>query len=222
MLTYVYNDDGTQPMLHVRLGHVREDLERWVGWILETPVQAYVACTAHPEICWHDTQAGERYGARPGVRLTRPSEWLRVQAQNELIVQGTDMVRVMAERVRAHGKVFLAGMRMSDAHHRSTGDREPHEHPLFSQFALDHPEYRMKRRDGRLDVTLDYSFEEVRRHRLAILAELVRDYPVDGLELDFMRFCSHFPRPATDEHVAVMTDFVRAARGIMDEQGKPW
>jgi len=220
MLTYVYNDDGTQPMSHVRLGHVREDLEQWIDWVLDTPVQAYVGCTAHPEICCHDTKVGERFGARREARFTRPSAWLRVQAQNELIAEGTDQLRVLAERAHARGKLFLAGMRMSDAHHRSSRGVAPHESPGFPQYTLDHPEYRMTRPDGSPDVTLDYSFEDVRNHRLAILTEIVRDYPVHGLELDFMRFCRHFPRPATNEQIAIMTGFVRAIRRMMDEQSR--
>lgn len=217
-ITYVYNDDGSQPMSNVRLGHVKEDLEEWIDWVLATPVEAYVGCTAHPEICYHNTKAGERFGAREGVKFAGPSLWLRFKAQEELISQGTDQLRVLAERAHSRGKLFLACIRMSDAHHRWIGNTKPHEHPLFPQFTLDHPEYRIKKPDGTLDVTLDYSFEEVRAHRLAILKEIVRDYPVDGLELDFMRFCSHFPRPASPEQTEIMNDFMRSIRQMMDKE----
>ena len=219
-ITYVHNDDGSQPMHHVRLGHVKQDLEQWIGWILDTPVQAYVGCTAHPDICYHNTKVGERFGARPGVEFSGAAGWLRCKAQEELIGQGTDQLRVLAERALSRGKPFLAGMRMSDAHHRSTSGVEPQAWPAFPQFALDHPEYRIRKRDGALDVTLDYSFEEVRAHRLAILREIVADYPVDGLELDFMRFCSHFPRPASGEQIEIMNGFVRSVRQMMDREAK--
>jgi hypothetical protein len=203
----------------VRLGRVRECLEEWIDWILDTPVQAYVGCTAHPEICYHNGKAGELFGARSGLKF-RASSWLRKEAHAELVGQGTDHLRVLSERARSRGKLFLAGVRMSDAHHRWTEDVEPEEYPLFPKFTLDHPEWRIRRDDGSLDVALDYSFEGVRSHRLAIFREIMRDYEVDGLELDFMRFCCHFPRPAAAEQVEIMNEFMRRIRRMMDEEWK--
>jgi len=218
--TYVYNDDGFQPMVNVRPGHVKRDLERWLDCVLDTPVQAYVLCTAHPEVCFHNTKVGELFGVRPGVRASNPSFRHRVQAQEELTRQGTDELRVMAERARARGKTFLAGMRMSDAHHRWPGNDRPEEYPLFPKYTIDHPEYRIRNKDGSLDVTLDYSHEPVRAHRLAILHEIFHDYPVDGVELDFMRFCSHFQRPASTEQIAIMNGLVREIRKMLDAEGR--
>ncbi len=219
MTIYVYNDDGTQPMNNVRLGRVRECLEEWIDWILDTPVETYVGCTAHPEIICHNARAGELFGARSGLKLNA-SQWLRKEAHAELIRQGTDQLRVLSERAHSRSKLFLAGIRMSDAHHRSTEGVEPHEYPLFPQFTLAHPEWRIRNADGSMDVTMDYSFEGVRAHRLAILREIMRDYDVDGLELDFMRFCCHFSRPATLEQVEIMNEFMRCIRRMMDEEWK--
>jgi hypothetical protein len=85
---------------------------------------------------------------------------------------------------------------------------------------LDHPELRIRKEDGELDVTLDYTHPEVRDHRFAILKEMVTEYPTHGLELDFMRWSCHFPFPARLEQVVIMTGFVRRIRTMMDEEAK--
>ncbi|MBT6631205.1 MAG: hypothetical protein HOB49_29570, partial [Gemmatimonadetes bacterium] len=70
--------------------------------------------------------------------------------------------------------------------------------------------------DGSQDVALDYSHEEVRQHRLAILEEILTGYSVDGLELDFMRSCRYFPAHEASNRLPVMNDFVRQIRGLVD------
>ena len=41
---------------------------------------------------------------------------------------------------------------------------------------------------------MDYSYPEVRAHRLAIMRELAEQDEIDGLDLDFCRWAKHFPR----------------------------
>jgi uncharacterized lipoprotein YddW (UPF0748 family) len=47
--------------------------------------------------------------------------------------------------------------------------------------------------DGSLDATLNYAIPEVQAHRLQILREMATNYDIDGLELNWMRCCRHFP-----------------------------
>ncbi|MHC4885924.1 MAG: hypothetical protein ACYTGH_12655, partial [Planctomycetota bacterium] len=216
--TLVHNDDGGQVVGHLRLGQVREDLEQWIDWILDTPIQAYVACSATPDMCNHNTKAGEQFGQRENLEVHSALLWHTIQAFEELRSQGTDCLRVLAERAEARGKLCLAGMRMSDAHHRCTHGVEEEKFCQFPQYTLDHPELRIRKEDGELDVTLDYTHPEVRDHRFAILKEMVTEYPTHGVELDFMRWCCHFPFPATSEQVEIMTGFLRRVRAMLDEE----
>jgi uncharacterized lipoprotein YddW (UPF0748 family) len=56
-----------------------------------------------------------------------------------------------------------------------------------SEFSKAHPQFRWVRRDGRAYRSqLSFAFEEVRRYKLGILAELLA-YPIDGLFLDWIR-----------------------------------
>jgi len=108
----------------------------------------------------------------------------------------------------------LAAIRMSDTHHRSL-DRN---NPLCPQFAIDHPEYVIKQPDGRTNETaLDYSFPEVRQHRMAIMREIAGQYDVDGLELNFVRWAKHFPRDKGREKAPIMTEYIGRVRGMLDE-----
>ena len=64
----------------------------------------------------------------------------------------------------------------------------------------------------------DYSKEEVRSHYLAILREACRRYDLDGVELDWLRYPKFFRDG--EVNAAVLTEFVRDARSILDEAAK--
>ena len=64
----------------------------------------------------------------------------------------------------------------------------------------------------------DYSNAEVRSHYLAILREACRRYDLDGVELDWLRYPKFFREG--EVNAAVLTEFVREARTILDEAAK--
>lgn len=64
----------------------------------------------------------------------------------------------------------------------------------------------------------DYSKAEVRSHYLAILCEACRRYDLDGVELDWLRYPKFFRDGEVND--AVLTEFVREARTILDETAK--
>jgi hypothetical protein len=64
----------------------------------------------------------------------------------------------------------------------------------------------------------DYSKAEVRSHYLAILREACRRYDLDGVELDWLRYPKFFRDG--EVNAAVLTEFVREARAILDETAK--
>jgi hypothetical protein len=219
----VYNDDGTGAMgKQTRIAHVKEDLEQWIDWILDgTPVDAYVHCTAHPEVCYHETKVGERIGKRfHAAGRVIPGHFEDVaKKHDELEAQGTDMLRVFADRAHLRNKRIFAGLRMSDSHHCWGGPYE--ESALYSRFAHENPEYHIRTGlSPHPKPALDYTFEGVREKRLAMVKELAERYPTDGIELDFMRHCVNFPSPATKEQVRIMTKFVGRVRKTMDRAAK--
>jgi len=161
-----------------------------------------------------NTPTGEIIGARLPDELRKGSK--RYQTIMELSGQCTDTLRLACEEGHRGGALVLAGMRMSDAHHGEewmpSSDVE-----LFGKFIMDHPEWCNTWPDGRKDATLNYSVPEVQAHRLAILRELAMNYDIDGIELDWMRWCRHFPAGRQREYMASMTGFVCDVRKMLDE-----
>ncbi|MEO2034713.1 MAG: alpha/beta hydrolase family protein [Planctomycetaceae bacterium] len=173
------------------------------------PFSTYVFLAATPDICTFDSQAGETYGDRFGPGYSEG--W--AGGIRSLRAEGTDALKVVTEHMHAKGKEVLAAIRMSDTHHRSL---DP-DNPGCPKFAMEHPQLVIKQPDGRTNETaLDYSHEEVREHRLAIMREIAQQYDVDGLELNFARWAKHFPRDQGRKKAPIMTKYVGQIREMLD------
>ena len=68
-----------------------------------------------------------------------------------------------------------------------------------SEFSKAHPEFRWVRRDGRTyHSQLSFAFPEVRKYKLALLDELMANYDIDGIFLDWIRTGDVLDNPQTD------------------------
>ena len=208
MRRVIYNDDS-QGVHEARPGNARADLETWVDKpFSRIPIDTYAWCIAFPDVCMHETEVGEVYGDRFEAAPNNSVATIR-----ELREEGTDVLEVVTARAHQHGAEIVASVRMNDTH----GMFPDPDDPQMSQFLLDHPEFVIQRQDGVPERALDYSFVEVREHRLAILRELAENYEIDGLELDFTRWAKFFPRHQAAFKIDIMTEFVGAVRTILDE-----
>jgi hypothetical protein len=78
-------------------------------------------------------------------------------------------------------------------------NEDDHGWGLQSEFTKKHPEFRWRRRDGRAyHSQLSFAFPEVRAYKLAILDELLSNYDLDGLFLDWIRTGDVRDNPQTD------------------------
>ena len=74
-----------------------------------------------------------------------------------------------------------------EVHAWMTINEDDHGWGWASEFSKAHPQFRWVRRDGRTYRSqLSFAFEEVRRYKLGLLAELLA-YPIDGVFLDWIR-----------------------------------
>ena len=92
-----------------------------------------------------------------------------------------------------------------------------------TKFYRDHPEYRIGPKLGSAQFqVLNWAIPEVPARKLALISELCENYDIDGLELDFMRFYSFFPRDKTtgEQRRAIMTGFVREVRAALDRTAR--
>lgn len=204
----IYNDDS-QGVAETSPGSVENDLRAWVDLPLtRIPIDTYAWCIAFPDIVMHDSRIGEVYGRR---FPTPPNQ--TASAIAELREEGTDVLRVVASQARKHAVEFVASVRMNDTHHRTPDPRNP----AVPQLLLDHPEYAIIRQDGLPDTALDYSHAGVREHRFAILRELVEEYDIDGMELDFTRWGKFFSRNEAPFRIDIMNGFVARLRQMLDQ-----
>ena len=207
----VFNDDA---QFLFEMQDIEDPVAFVKGWLdremKAIPFNTFVFLAATPDICTYETKAGEVYGDRhlpegntgwaPGIRALRTA--------------GTDALRLVTEHMKANGKEVLAAIRLSDTHHRSLDPTVP----LVPQFAIDNPRFVIKQPDDRKNETaLDYSYPEVRAHRLAIMREIVENYDVDGLELNFVRWAKHFPRHQGKEKAHIMTEFMLSVTQMLKE-----
>ena len=197
----VFNDDA-QMLTEIPAQGATEFVKKWLDKeAAAVPFSTYVFLAAMPDICTYESKAGETYADRLGPEY--PHGW--APGIRALRAEGTDVLKVVTQHMHAKGKEVLAAIRMNDTHHRIIG----HNHPLAPQFAIDHPEFVIKQPDGRTNETaLDYSYPEVREHRLGIMREIAEEYDVDGLELNFVRWAKHFPRDRGREKAPIMTEYV--------------
>lgn len=207
----IYNDDS-QGVRECRLGHAQEDLEKWVDKpFSRIPIDTYAWCIALPDVGMHNSKVVEIYGARFD---TSPDDTATAIA--ELRSQGLDVLRIVTDQAHKYDAEVVASVRMGDTHHRVPDPNDP----KVSFFLIEHPEWVIKRFDGIQETAMDYSFPEVREHRLALLRELAEDYDIDGLELDFTRFAKFFVRHEAPFKIGIMNEFVGEVRSILDEAGR--
>jgi hypothetical protein len=78
-------------------------------------------------------------------------------------------------------------------------NEDDHGWGLQSDFSKQHAGFRWVHRDGRsYHSQLSFAFPEVRAYKLAILRELLENYPIDGLFLDWIRTGDVRDNPQTD------------------------
>jgi len=146
------------------------------------------------------------------------------------VAHGGDVIKVFVDECRAKGLVPFISMRMNDVHHIFRGSKEPDpakREKAMSEFKYfaDHPDYRLgpDYPDKRMQYAFDWAHPEVRDYKLSLIREICENYDIDGLELDFMRSYNYFnPKHTTPgERRAIMADFVRKVRDVLDNSAKP-
>lgn len=141
--------------------------------------------------------------------------------------QGTDGLRMSSEFAREHGIETIWTLRMNDIHDAWTPE-------FLSDWKRADPTRVMSTREAsmtyddrrRLWTLVDFEHPDVEPRLIEIIREVLQNYDIDGVELDFLRapfyFRSGFAgKPATDEQIGVLTRIVRNIRSlVLDESRK--
>lgn len=113
---------------------------------------------------------------------------------------GYDRIQVTLDRARHNGMEFLGGLRMNDRHNHT------------SPFHASHPEWQLPEFAG----GMDYKHAGVRDVVLKFIDEFLARYDVDGLELDWLRWCHVFRPSEARQNAPLLTDFIGAVRERLD------
>ena len=136
-------------------------------------------------------------------------------AKQKELAEQCDYLERALHRCRQRGLVPGVTVRMNDMH----GVGNP---VLFSRFYREHPQWRLEGYPGRTwsAKALNNAVPEVREHHLTLIHELVTEYDVEVLELDFLRFMAYFGRDNVRQNCETMTGFVAQVRRLLDDTGR--
>lgn len=121
--------------------------------------------------------------------------------------KGIDVYKVWLNETRRLGRRAVISIRMNDVH-----DVANEKHFFHSEFWREHPEYRREKdtplvNDNPMNKALDFAHPEVSQYTFNMIKAVLDRYDIDGLELDWMRFCAMFRAGYEDEGRAILTEF---------------
>lgn len=172
---------------------------------------ASIVISAQPDIFCLDAASPDNvnFKSKIGYNISAPYD--------SLFKHGYDPYGIMVDSIKAHGITFLANIRMNDHHGRMY---------QWSSWARKHKEWSLGKDNGDKRWRtigalrqMDYSIPQVREHRLAILKEIMELYPVNGIQLDFIRSTPFLSQPKV-EKAKFMTEYVQSVRNLLDETAK--
>lgn len=138
---------------------------------------------------------------------TKPDDAVReADAMRALLGAGTDPLQITLEACREQGVPCVASYRMNAA------DWYDHTWEL-SDFGRAHPDWRIPGTG-----CLDPAIPGVYKHDVAIFRELLNDYDVDGIEMDFRRWYHMISDPR--RNYPILTQMVRDTRRLLDAAAK--
>ena len=192
--------------------------------LLNTHVDSIHYCTTQSfNHFTHDTRVAEMFRAKSGKF-----------AGNNLqtfLDQKTDGLRMSSEFARKNGLESIWTLRMNDIHDAWTAEFLPdwkRQDPTRVMSALAEAKDFNDRR--RLWSLVDFEHSDVQPRLVAIIEEVLQNYDVDGVELDFMRAPFYFRtgyegQPVTEAQIGVLTRLFRAIRQLVlkesEKQNKP-
>lgn len=153
-----------------------------------------------------------------------------VMLTRHLAEQGTDVLQIAVDYTHSQGKELIWTLRMNGMEDMVVdwllGDWKA-QHP---EWWLGTPDFEQKYPTGdprHWYKVLDYGVPEVREYVLSNIQEVIDNYDIDGVELDYMRdpwlFKETFSdpvQPVTKEHSQVMVDFHKRVRAMLDAKAK--
>jgi hypothetical protein len=172
---------------------------------------------AHPskvwQTMWKAYQSGKREAAVKSAYGQEEECEAFLQELVRLAEKKFDYLAHTFAACRRRGIATGVSIRMNDCHGNAT---EPS--LLVSDFHVANPQFHLP---GPTGTCLNYAHAEVRDHFMKLIAEMIDDYDIDVLDLDFCRQPWCFPEDGKiEEHCDTMTAFLTEVRGRIERSRK--
>ena len=176
---------------------------------------------SHLFLCPNSMKASYRSGVWDAIwefkegQKAPQEEFARKWCENARLLEerGLDPYAVWIARCREKKISPWLSVRMNDVHNADEVDNYIH-----SSFWRSHPEYwRVPGGRSWTDRALDFGIQEVRKHAMALIQELLERYDPDGIELDWMRFGYHFRPGKEAEGAVLLNQFMRDVRKLTQQ-----
>ncbi len=218
----IYNNDGNENLSAVEVTP-QSFLDKRTTGLENTNISSIFYCTGLTTRFTHFTKIGARFGY-DGV-------WGKQKGfPAQLDKFGVDSLTLQINYARKHHREVFWSLRMNDTH-----DSSLKENFIHNTFKEEHPECLMGKPGDQFPYgnrwsALDYSKEEVRKFIFSLIEEVVRNYDVDGIELDFFRHLIYFKEVmlgevASEQSLQSMTDLMKDIRRMTEKafsfRGRP-
>jgi hypothetical protein len=217
----IFNNDGNEAVHQMTRPSADDFLKCRTAGLVGSQVDSIFYCTTDGFGTFkHLTKVGQLYTLR---REPNPDNQLQALAD-----KGIDPLKIMTDFGKRHGIEVFWSFRMNDVHDKNPSGYQRARF-LFNKLKNEHPEYLMGTLQNRPRYggwsAVDYGRREIRDLAFRYVAEICRNYNVDGVELDFFRHPVFFRsttqgKPATDQQRAEMTELLHRIRALADEAGK--
>lgn len=214
--------DGRHPHIYLYEPPMqKEEYAAAVDELSGTTIDALMFCLGEGRTFLHDTKVGELWGHN--VDKWPHIIWRRThQNAKALIEAGNDPLRIICDRAHEKGILLYPTLLVQVGSDERGAERATW--VRCSDFRFDNKHLEIGARGGvdegfpGLD-GLDFMREEVRQERFAIIEEVVRNYPVDGFELQMNHTPYYFRPDEAEGGRAVMTEWVARVHDLVKSSG---
>lgn len=187
--------------------------------LLGTQVDSIYYCTTQSfNRFTHNTQVAEIFRSKSGSFASNNLD--------TFLKQETDGLRMSSKFARSNGLETIWTLRMNDIHDAWTpaffSDWKQADPTRIMSTLEESKSYKGRRRLWSL---VDFEHPDVEPQLLEIIREVLHNYDVDGVELDFLRAPFYFRsaflgKPATEKQTEILTRLVRKIRALILEESK--
>ena len=200
----IYHNDAR----HSYLWHFEPPMRLEDAWIpidevAGTAVDTFSYCVERGDGAFYPTKVGKMFAVEDGKPQSEQNYvWRAAACMLSLMERGLDPLRVLVDRAHEHGLDFIANLRLQ-------------------RLGGMYPELEIENGGA------GWAEERVQDLKYDVLRELVTEYPIEGVELDFTAAFSergffYFKDGGTPENTAAMTKWVRrSAEMVRSRPGEP-